>query len=184
MKKNFETLTLVIPIFILIVFLSFLLISHKNNYFNKIEFEKNNKVKNETNINYLDTIVHSGLKVLNIDTINITLRHMPFFEIDDYFNDDIDYYSLITDNNNAYILYTKYMNREQYIPIISHALLHLNQYNSKRLIKPVENGIMIWDGKKIYLSDYKYREYPWENEVLLRERDVADSMRMILYNKR
>lgn len=174
---------LIIIFSLLISLLIFIVVTYKEKPFEKINFKSYHYVTNKTNTSYLDTIVHSGLEVLNIDTVYIIIKNLPELKKDNEIDKDLEFHAFILGNEKQYVIYIKSGNRLENISILSHELVHLKQYYTKRLIPTENDSIVIWEGKKMNVLDYKYNDRPWESEAFSSQEDVSKKMKEILYKK-
>lgn len=178
MKKNrWIIIILVLIIFVFVLYL--ILKKEEEKYFNKIEIENVN-IFNTTNVNYLDTIVYSGLKELNIKDVVIVIKELS--ENDKkLLGEDIDLKAHIKGENNTYIIFIdNKLNRYDYIRIMSHELIHLKQYYHKELV--LINNEPFWYNVKIFIEDYSYENLPWEKDAFNNQNELKNKMVDILYN--
>jgi predicted metallopeptidase len=74
------------------------------------------------------------------------------------------------------------MSRDEAIKVLSHELIHLKQYYTKKLI--LEKDKVIWDGREVYqneINETKYEQRPWEAEAFAGQRGLENKIREILY---
>ena len=96
--------------------------------FNKVTFTESNFVKNKTDMKYLDTLVLAGLHVLEIDKTSVLI--LP---LDIEGSSDLELKAHIRQVENGYIIFIKNVDRNYALEIISHELVHLQQYNTGKL---------------------------------------------------
>jgi hypothetical protein len=154
---------------------------YKEQTFNKINIQTTSMVANRTDRDYLDSIVYVGLNEMNLDSIAITIRQISP-EVQAMFDSETQLKAHIIGNENQYIIFVDEMSRDEAIKVLSHELIHLKQYYTKKLI--LEKDKVIWDGKEIYqseINEMKYEQRPWEAEAFAGQRSLENKIREILY---
>jgi hypothetical protein len=180
MKKILKIFGIVILILLLIL-LIYKIFTYKEQTFNKFEFKHYHKVFNMTETSYLDTIVHSGLQSLNIDSVIVIIK--PLKNKEGMLPGDLVAKAYIKTNGIQYIIFIDKLDRNENITTLSHELIHLKQYYKKELIL-IDNGkIPIWKGDTINLNEYTYENRPWEKEAYDNQNKIASEMKLLLYNK-
>jgi regulatory protein YycI of two-component signal transduction system YycFG len=130
-----------------------------------------NLIVNRTDETYLVDIIHVGLKLLDIKGTRIIISNIPT----DYTPPDnvtgtvhgfIRYYA-----GDYYGIYIAKADEIESINILSHELIHLHQYYSKRLKQG--RKYYIWKNDTLYKPlKYSYTEKPWEIEA----REIGDML--------
>lgn len=180
MNKKLLKIVGIILAILLLIFIIYKIATYKEPMFNKFPFEKNHYVFNTTEVNYLDTIVHSGLQKLEIDSVIVLVK--PLVNKQGLLPGDMDVKAHIKGENCQYIIYIDKFSREEYIQILSHELIHLKQYY-KHEFKLEGNGtIPIWKGDTINVKNYTYENRPWEKEAYGNSSKLAEEMKKLLYN--
>ena len=145
--------------------------------FNKVTFTESNFVKNKTDMKYLDTLVLAGLHVLEIDKTSVLI--LP---LDVEGSSDLELKAHIRQVENGYIIFIKNVDRNYALEIISHELVHLQQYNTGKLYINFITDELIFD-KKVYpvskLPAYDVR--PWEMEAFDKQFEVRAGVIEVLY---
>jgi hypothetical protein len=178
MKK---TITMVIIILILGVIIYFLTKESKVEYFNRVDLPETNTVYNTSDYKFMDTIVAIGLEELNIKDKTVTIRNMPSYVGESFDNqNNMELEASIVGLGDTYVIYVTNMDRNGAMKILSHELIHLEQYDSKRLIL-VSSGLVTWEGKEVSVSDNPYNQRPWEKEAFNRQDDLRKRIEKILY---
>jgi predicted metallopeptidase len=168
MKKNLKIVIYVLAL-ILVSFIVYKLITHKEVPFNKVILNKHNYVFNMTQTPYLDTIVSVGLDQMKMDSVIVTIKPLNSSTSTDLFG-EISISSYIVGYGNTYIIYITPSTKMNCINILSHELIHLNQYYSKTLV--VKGLVCTWKGDTIDTKKIAYESRPWEidaesNKILL-----------------
>lgn len=165
-----------IILFIIIVgIIIFLLTRIKEKPFNQIELDKNNVIKNTTELAYYDTILHVGLNELGIDSTYLIIKPFEGVQMGEF-----DLQAYILGNKTQFMVYMKKTSRMQAIEFLSHELIHLKQYHEGRLIK-VDNTNMIWEGDTLDGMEIPYKERPWEKEAYEGQRELYKKIKTKLY---
>ena len=178
MNKKLKT-TLIILISMLAFALAIWLMNKANEDkpFNKVTFTESNFVKNKTNMKYLDTLVLAGLHALKIDKTSVLILPLQIQS-----TQDLELKAHIVRVENGYIIFIKEVDRNYALEIISHELIHLQQYSSGNLIIDRTNNQLTFD-KKVYqvkeLPAYDVR--PWEMEAFAKQTDLRSEVIDILY---
>ena len=154
---------------------------YKEQTFNKIDIQTTNMVSNRTDTDYLDSIVYVGLNEMNLDSIAITIKQISP-EVQAMFDSESQLKAHIIGKENQYIIFVDEMSRDEAIKVLSHELIHLKQYYTKKLI--LEKDKVYWDGREIYQTEINETEYnrrPWEAEAFAGQRSLENKIREILY---
>lgn len=140
---------------------------YENNTINDNNIVINNKLKKT----YLDSVVNIGLHELEIKNITVIIRDLTD-DIKSTLPSDITYFALVKKYDNNYVIWIDDMNRTNSIKILSHELIHIQQYNNKRLI--INNSNIYWEQKEYLNINYvNYYNRPWENEAFKKQSDLS-----------
>lgn len=171
----------IISLFILsILFFFYLIFFNSSNTFKNIKNLNKGKIVNTTDDKYIDTILYCGLNLSNIDSINIVILPIENKSKYLYFNDNIEFKALINYYSGVYYLYIDDNTRNENIEIISHEIVHINQYYNKKLIL-LNNGYVIWNGDTLNGNKINYYERPWEIEAFSEQNIIKNKILKILY---
>ena len=154
---------------------------YREQTFNRIDIRTTNLIANRTDRNYLDSIVYVGLNEMNLDSVAITIRQISP-EVQAMFDSNSQLKAHIIGKENQYIIFVDEMSRDEAIKVLSHELIHLKQYYTKKLI--LEKDKVIWDGREVYqneINETKYEQRPWEAEAFAGQRGLENKIREILY---
>lgn len=169
-----------------ILILAILLISYfifkpsKEKYFDKIYIPKTSMVMNHTHDNYIDTIVHAGLNILDIDTVFVQLRILEDINLP---NGDYDFgAAIITGGKGQFIIFLKKDDtRDENINKISHELIHLRDYHNGTLILFDEYGAIYNNNEWEDLRKIEYVDRPWEIVAFKEGPKLAKDIKEKLY---
>jgi predicted metallopeptidase len=154
---------------------------YREQTFNRIDIETTNMVANRTETNYLDSIVYVGLNEMNLDSVAITIRQISP-DVQAMFDSNSQLKAHIIGKGKQYVIFVDDMSRDEAIKVLSHELIHLKQYYTKKLI--LEKDKVIWDGREVYqteINETKYEQRPWEAEAFAGQRGLENKIREILY---
>lgn len=179
MKKSHLYLLLGVLIALIIVLMVYLS-TKEEKPFNQIQLDtQTNFVSNNTEFQYYDTIVYVGLKELGLEGIDITIAPLSETARQNFQNNGGDLYAHLRESGGKYYLFILPSSKSQSITIISHELIHLTQYHSKKLT--YENGIVNWEGRPYTLEEISYNLRPWEDEAFQMEGELSNKISKILY---
>ena len=149
--------------------------------FKQFDIETTNMVANRTEDNYLDSVVYVGLNELGMDSLAVTIR--PITEdVKQQFDSEGTLKAHILGRDRQYIIFLDDMGRDESIKVLSHELIHLRQYVTKKLV--LHKNEVVWDGEIISeyrVSELKYDDRPWEIEAFAEQRQLENKIRNILY---
>lgn len=165
---------------IILLFIAFILyqVLKPEKYFNPVELPTGNYVMNRTPTNYHDTIVHWGLHFLGIEGVYVRLDRMANRHRDQ----EYEYVAHIISSGNQFLIYVNKMSRQQALRVLSHELIHLEQYYWEDLVI-VNKDTVIYDGELYVVSDTPYDQRPWETDARQRERLLEKKIREVLWYK-
>ena len=149
--------------------------------FKQFDIETTNMVANRTEDNYLDSVVYVGLNELGMDSLAVTIRPITD-EVKQQFDSEGTLKAHILGRDRQYIIFLDDMGRDESIKVLSHELIHLRQYVTKKLV--LHKNEVVWDGEIISeyrVSELKYDDRPWEIEAFVEQRQLENKIRNILY---
>jgi hypothetical protein len=175
-RKN---IVISILILLLIGLVIYFLSNQKERTFNKVTLSGNNIITNKTSKSYLDTLVSEGLDVLDLKGEFVMIKDMNP-SLRGALGDDKELRAYIIGERNQYVIYIDDLNREESLTILSHELIHLQQYSSGRLIR-MEDTFIMFDGKVYNVNDVLYQNRPWEIEAFKNETDLKIKLEELLF---
>jgi hypothetical protein len=168
-----------IIVVLLIGFAIYLLSNQKQQTFKKVTLSRNNIIRNSTSKSYLDTLVSQGLDVLGLRGEYVMIRTMDP-SLKSALGADTELRAYIIGERNQYIIYIGDLNRQESLTILSHELIHLQQYTSGRLIR-MEDRFMMFDGEVYNVDNIEYKNRPWENEAFKKETGLKIKLEELLF---
>jgi hypothetical protein len=165
---------------VVLVLLTGLLImkSCKKDKYNTFTFPKTLVVNNYTNDKLADTVALIILnKIMKYDTMTINIYKIR----DNYDTEEFNFVSYITKipfKKHEYIIFLKNDLFLDYTKtVLSHELVHLDQYESGRL-KIMEDGYE-WMNITTKFKDENYLERPYELEAFKKQNDIKKKLNKI-----
>jgi hypothetical protein len=168
-----------IIVVLLIGFVIYKLSNQKQQTFKKVTLSRNNIISNKTSKSYLDTLVSQGLDVLGLKGEYVMIRTMDP-SLKGTLGADTELRAYIIGERNQYIIYIGDLNRQESLTILSHELIHLQQYTSGRLIR-MEDRFMMFDGEVYNVDNIEYKNRPWEIEAFNKETGLKIKLEELLF---
>lgn len=167
---------------VLIILLGILLITMKVNStekpFNQIELSQNNQIVNNTAISFLDTIASVGLDAAGINGVHLEIYPLTDEAKDNFSGGELNAH--IRYHNGIYYMFISEMSRQKSITVVSHEIVHINQYQTG-MLDYLGAGNIIWKGELISLESLEYENRPWETDAYLKETEISTKVSGILY---
>lgn len=177
--KKYWKLILIIIVVISTLIISFLKepkeIKIKEHYFKKVDIKHENVIVNNTDKQYLDTILATGFKILNIKNTFVIIERL---NLNRKFEYGYDLNGYVRNKGKRYFVFIKDTTREVSIKILAHELIHYKQYYDKRL--SLIGDTIIWENKK-YSKNLGYAIRPWEPEAFDKGHVLEEEIKKELY---
>jgi len=175
--KNNKWLILFIVFLISLISIAIYLASTEEP-FKVVELSNKNFVANRATKPYLDTIVQVGLDQLGIKNQVVMLRDKV--KSKDLGNDYESEAYIIYSEGQSIIFLKPNISRFKAIEVISHELVHLDQYRTDRL-KVLNLGLVCWENDTIDLLEVPYNKRPWEMEAFNYGPLLEEDIKKVLY---
>lgn len=146
--------------------------------FKEMSIPIKNSVLDRTKTSYLKTIVDVGLYELDIDSSYVIISKMPE-SMKNSIGDEFEMKASIIGEGKQFMMYVDDMDRMEAIKIISHELIHLEQYQSGRLVKLDDNKVL-WEGKVLDVKKIPYMKRPWEIEAHKKDNELEKKIKNML----
>ena len=177
--KNKWSILFVVFLLLLVALAIFLSIKPEKT-FNVIELSNKNLVSNRGSKTYLDTIVQVGLDQMGIEGETVIVKEQPVArDLGDEFESEA---YIIYQKGQSIIFITPRINRMSAIEIISHELIHLEQYRKDRL-QILKGGYVCWENDTIDITTTPYDKRPWEDEAFNYGPLLEEDIKLILYTQ-
>lgn len=175
MKKNIILIVGVI-IFLLLFFVIIGNTQGEDKPFKQIELSYRNAVNNFENPSYYDTILQVGLDNMGIEGVIVNVMKLSDGAKSQFDGELKAHVRYVGEN---FYLFIDEMEREEAIQVISHEIIHMEQYMSGDLVYNGTN--VIWLGQEISLNSKEYEDRPWERDAFKRENELSDNISKILW---
>jgi hypothetical protein len=145
--------------------------------FKIVALYKESYVVNRTQVPFLDTIVHLGLKELHIPKTLVLIKTLDPSLLEAESGLEIKAY--VEEHSGSYLIYIRPMGREESIKILSHEMIHIAQYHLGE-IRLTDKGV-IWKKTMLYPTQTPYEQRPWEQQAFALQRELYDKIAKQLY---
>lgn len=177
MKINYKKIAIVLLIIGAITVAILALNSDdKEEYFNQIELPTTNTVVNSLGrLNYYDTILAVGMDGVGLNGVTVVINDMTDAARNQFSGELKAHIRLY---NGIYYLFVGALDRAEAIQVMSHEIVHIQQYNSGEL--KYENGEVIWQGE-VYTLEEEYERRPWERDAFEKQNIIESIVLSKLY---
>jgi hypothetical protein len=150
----------------------------REEYFNQIELPTTNTVVNSLGrLNYYDTILSVGMDGAGLNGVTVVINDMTD-AARNQFNGELKAHIRLY--NGIYYLFVGTFNRSEAIEVISHEIVHIQQYESRELI--YENEKLEWQGEDYtFALEGEYERRPWEIEAFSKQSIIESLILNTLY---
>lgn len=186
MDKQTLKVILILLSILALIYVTYLTSKTDKVNFVKIDLPENNEIINQTSRSYLDTIVSIGLDEMEISGVKLYVMNLDesFKNNPSRGTGDMDLKATVFNYGKDYILYIdESVGKRESIEIITHELIHLNQYISGDLKIISKSGTVLWKGEVIETLNTDYGSRPWEIDAFSRGRKLSDEVWDILVVK-
>jgi hypothetical protein len=175
MKNNTIKIVVGVLLFIILLFLISQL-KYEDKPFNNVTLSTNNNIINNTYPTYYDTVLSVAMEQMGIRGQIVVINKITDAaknNFDGTLKAHIRYF------NGIFYLFTENFNREETIEVLSHEVIHMDQYLSGDLY--YENGEVVWLGEVIDLNSKEYEDRPWENDAFSKQTELIRLVTNTLY---
>lgn len=160
-------------------FIIYSAITYKQPTLKTVELDdKSNLVFNQTEHLFYDTIILTGLEILGIQDVGVTVQPITENAKKDFASQGGELSAHIREYLGSYYLFIDETSKIETIDIISHELIHLKQYESGRL--KYSNDTLTWDGKSYTRTEIPYGQRPWEIDAEKKEIELSEKIKQVL----
>jgi hypothetical protein len=152
-------------------------------FLDTIEIESENVITNRTDNEFYDKIVEVGLYELGIDSVYVRINEITD-EAKSNFDIDTELRAHIVGRGNQYTIWIDEMGQDESIKVLSHELIHLEQYRNREII--LEEYYVVWRGVNYTYGDIERMDYlkrPWEIDAINKSKKLRESVEGILYGR-
>lgn len=141
--------------------------------------DKTNLIFNNTNLGFYDTIILTGLNILGVEGVGVTVEPVSNKAKQVFANQGGELAAHIREFYGSYYLYIEPASKSESIDVIAHELIHLVQYNSGQL--SYANDTITWNNEKYHKYELPYFERPWEVDAEEKGVVLASKIKQKLY---
>jgi hypothetical protein len=145
--------------------------------FKVVPLVKESYVVNRTDYPYLDTIVHLGLKELNIPKTIVVIKTLDPTIMESIPGMELKAY--VTQENGGYLIFIRSMGRKEAITVLSHEMIHIAQYYIGDIVV-IDQGVL-WKKAIVFPLDTPYSERPWEIQAFALQGELGNRISKQLY---
>ena len=152
-------------------------------FLDTIEIESENVITNRTDNEFYDKIVEVGLYELGIDSVYVRINDITD-QAKRNFDIDTELRAHIVGRGNQYTIWIDEMGQDESIKVLSHELIHLEQYRNREII--LEEYYVVWRGVNYTYGDIERMDdlkRPWEIDAINKSKKLRESMEGILYGR-
>lgn len=144
--------------------------------FNQIELSNNNTIVNNNFPKYYDTVLSVAMDQMGLSGYVVVL-----YDLTDNAKSQFDgeLKAHIRYVNSNFYLFSEGFDRQESIDVLTHEVIHMQQYASGDLI--YENDQVIWKNEQIDLESKEYERRPWENDAFEKGSQLSNTVKSILY---
>lgn len=174
MKKSFWKVLVILFLVFIVFFL--LKTQAEDKPFNQVDLTYKNTITNSLNLHYYDTVLSVGMDQMGISGYSVSVSKLSENAKSQF---DGELRAHIRFLNSHFYLFIDEMNRRESIDVISHEIIHMQQYISGDLFYD-EKGNVNWKGQDIELNSSEYDKRPWESDAFSRQNQLSNSIEKIL----
>jgi hypothetical protein len=179
MKLDFKRTGIILLVVATIIILTVALTSSdREEYFNQVELPTTNSVVNSLGrLQYYDTILAVGMDGAGLSGMIVVINDLTD-AAKNQFNGELKAH--IRYFNGVYYLFVGALNRSEAIEVMSHEIIHMQQYQSGELV--YENGEVTWQGQDYtFALQDEYEKRPWERDAFSKQGSIEKVIYNILY---
>ena len=125
---------------------------------------------------YYDTVLRVAMDKMDLTGRNVILRELSDGAKSQF---DGELKAHIRYENGDFYLFTQKMSRNEAIEVLSHEVIHMQQYISGDLL--YADGNVTWKGDVLELNSKEYEQRPWENDAFARQKELIRLVDDLLY---
>lgn len=152
--------------------------AYKESYFNRVELSENNLITNNEMRTFYDTILSVGLDESGIKGATVVISQLTDGAKNQFPSGELRAH--VRFFNGIFYLFIDDFDRNEAIEVISHEIIHIEQYLSESLIYTEDN--LLWNGQEYDLENLEYDERPWERDAFNRGGFLGQKIEKILIN--
>jgi hypothetical protein len=176
-----KEILIVLLIMLSIVLLSLLLITNadaNDDLYNQVELSTYNYVLNGTQNNGYDTVAKVALDAAGISGVQVFIQELSEStksQFDGELKAHVRYF------NGEFYIFISDLDHKEAIDVISHEVVHIQQYLSGDFVYDQSTGDTYWKGDLYYPDNIPYERRPWEHDAFDLQGTISDKVSAILY---
>lgn len=177
--KEFAIALLVI---LLISALSVLMITkvdaNDNEPYKQVDLTTYNYVLNSISNTAYDTVAKVALDVAGISGVQVFIQELSESaksQFDGELKAHVRYF------NGEFYMFVSDLSHKQAIEVISHEVVHIQQYLNGDFVYDQNTGDVYWKGELYDINSLPYERRPWEDDAFGAQSSIADKVAAILY---
>ena len=146
--------------------------------YNQIELSTYNYVLNSIENKGYDTVTKVALDVAGISGVQVFIQELSESaksQFDGELKAHVRYF------NGEFYIFLSNLDRKEAIDVISHEVVHIQQYLSGDFIYDQDSNETYWKGELFDASNIPYERRPWEDNAFDIQSSISDKVRSILY---
>jgi len=178
MNKNLLLKITLVLLGILLIVLLVLNYESPNKPFNQVNLSNDNNIENLLYPSYYDTILNVAMTQMNLSGNVVIIQPLSDnakSQFDGELKAHIRYF------NGKFYLFTINLDKKDAIEVLSHEVIHMDQYMSGNLI--YNNNGVTWMGETMEINTKEYEQRPWENDAFKRQSQLINSVESVLWGK-
>jgi hypothetical protein len=169
-------------IILIVVVLSILIINkvsaNENKPYNKVELTANNYIVNSISNTSYDTVVKVALDIAGISGIQVFIQELSE-SAKSQFNGELKAH--VRYFNGDFYLFISNLDSKEAIEIISHEVVHIQQYLNGDFVYDQDSNETYWKGELYYPDNIPYERRPWEDNAFEMQSSIYDKVYSVLY---
>jgi hypothetical protein len=174
-----KSLLIIVGIITSMVLLVIFLTNSKTKSFKTVPLSENNLVFFPSpKYGIYDTILRIALDAENVKNVTVVI-----LQLDDKSKTEFDgeLRAKIIQHDEIYYLYVNDLTDKELITVLSHEVIHIKQYESKKIFYDSKTKKVFWESEVVDLDLVPYEKRPWEIEAFTQEGDLSMKVEKIIY---
>jgi hypothetical protein len=146
--------------------------------YNQVELTTYNYVLNSIPNTGYDTVTKVALDVAGISGVQVFIQELSESaksQFDGELKAHVRYF------NGEFYIFISDLSHKEAIEVISHEVVHIQQYLSGDFVYDQSNGDTYWKAELYYPDNIPYERRPWEDDAFDLQGTISDKVSAILY---
>jgi hypothetical protein len=178
---KFKEFIIVLLIILSVTLLSLLVITKadaNDDVYNQVDLSTYNYVLNGTQHSGYDTVAKVALDIAGLSGVQVFIQELSESaksQFDGELKAHVRYF------NGEFYIFISDLSHKEAIEVISHEVVHIQQYLSGDFVYDQSTGDMYWKGELYYPDNIPYERRPWEHDAFDLQSSISDKVSAILY---